>query len=391
MLRSRKLKIFGFLIILVMFYLAACSDKETVQSAVAPVTPLSISQSPLKKTPTAKPTKIPTDVPTLTQETGIPYIVSQIPLNTPIVDALVNPTANQLYLVDIHGQLKILNSTNYTEIASFKTDFQVFSDYVYSQNTFSGNLLSLDVDRHRLYIGGHNILILDTSSQTIIDKLNFSGTATVNPISDQIYLTAFRGDGDEKCGVKIVDVETLEGDIILYPDGAKDPPPIMGACFGSTLLDVENQMLYATGRLCSGGSSCGSLLASIFAVSEIPRYVDSTSGNALVVDPIRNRFFNVDELGYREYHISRYENSDQKISRTLRVMVPDAWSKFLYDPIHDHLYGEPKDSIFDGDLNLLMEVNFPGILLTIDSKNQIIYTSDEEGNLFILSTGFSPK
>jgi hypothetical protein len=50
-----------------------------------------------------------------------------------------------------------------------------------------------------------------------------------------------------------------------------------------------------------------------------------------------------------------------------------------------------KDSVFDDELNLLMEVDFPGILLTLDSKSQIIYTADEKWSLFVLSTGFSPK
>jgi len=379
-----------FLIILLFVCLTACSGRATVQPAIATITPISVGQSPLE-TPTAKPTEIPTVVPTPTQETGVPFIVSQIPLGTPIVDALVNPIANQLYLIDIQGKLKILDLTDYTEMASLQTDFQAFNGYVYSQNGFSGDLLSLDIEHDRLYIGGNNIIILDIVSQTVIDELSFSGTAKVNPISNQIYLAAFGGDGDEKCGVKIIDTETFEGDILLYPNGTKDPPPIMGACFGSMLLDVKNQILYVTGRLCSGGSSCGSLLASLFYISESPQYVGSTGGDALVVDPMRNRFFNTGELGYREYVISRYENNDQKMDRTLRVTVPNLWRKFLYDPVHDRLYGEPNDSVFDGDLNLLMEVDFPGILLTIDSKNQTIYTSDEEGNLYILSTGFSPN
>jgi hypothetical protein len=137
-------------------------------------------------------------------------------------------------------------------------------------------------------------------------------------------------------------------------------------------------------------------MASIFSISGTPQYIDSTGGDALVLDPVHNRFFNAGEIDYREYRLNRYEIQNQEITRTLRVAVSNDWRKFLYDPVYNRLYGEPemqggKDSVFDDELNLLMEVDLPGILLTLDSKSQIIYTADEKGSLFVLSTGFSPK
>jgi hypothetical protein len=396
MLNNSKFIVVGYLIVSAITCLVACRLNYAIQSEIATKTPVSTDQPPLK-TPLATPTTPPTVTPTTTSETGIPFILSQIHLGTPVVDALVNPVSNQLYLIDTKGQFRILSLTDYEEIASFETGFQVSSDYIYSLNAYSNRLLSLDPKRNQLYISGVPIMILDTSSQTVTDKSDISGEVTVDPNTNQLYLTIPGGDGDENCGVRIINIETWAKDnTILYPLGTKDPPPIMGACFGATFLDVNNQILYAMGRLCSGGSSCGSLMASVFNVSEIPEYMDSTGGDALVFDPMRNRFFTAGSGGYKEYHLSRYEIQGQEITRTLRVSVSNDWRRFLYDPVHDRLYGEPKfedgvGSIFDGDLNLLMEADFPGILLTLDSKNQIIYTSDETGNLFILSTGFSPE
>lgn len=310
-------------------------------------------------------------------EPDIPSVINQVYLGAQAIDALTDPATGHLYVMTAQGQLKILELADGKEVTHFETGFQATNDY-------SGLLLSIDPNRHRLYVQGNQLLIVDTDSLTITKRLNLSGQLTPDPTSNRVYFTPSNS-YDANCGTQILDVETWKKIGVLYPAGTTEPPPMMGMCIWFTRLDVQNQILYATGNVCSGGSSCGSLTISIFDVSTSPQYIANIGGQAIAIDSVQKRVYATkrDERGYFP-SINRFEIQGQTITKTLSLFGSGNWRQMFYDPIYNKLYGE--NMVLDSDLALLARIELPGSLLAFDPISQRLYSADKEGNLFIIST-----
>lgn len=350
-----------------------------------------------KSSPPSQPTRIQTLQPTSTVSVSlttdpviapdIPSVTHKVYLGERVVDALADSVTGYLYVMTASGDLRILKLADGKEVSRLETSFEAAPDRQYS-----GQLLSIDSTRNRLYVRGDQIFIVNTISLTITDYLNFDGQITPDPTSNRAYLTS--SNDDVECGTQILDVETWEKVGVIYPTGLTEPPPPMGPCIAFTLLDAENQILYASGSICSGGSTCGSVTNSIFDVANTPHYIANIPGQAIAIDSLNNRIF----AAYRESdppdfpHLNRFEIQGQTITRTISLLglsiskqiFIGGQNQIFYDSNYDRLYGET--AIFDGDLGLLARTDLPGSLLAFDPIGQRLYSGDEDGNLFIIST-----
>lgn len=298
-----------------------------------------------------------------------------------VADALADPAAGRLYVLDDSGTLRTLSLADYSQTARLETRFNLLDIY---PNSYSQ--LSHDPSRKRLYIDGDPVRIVDTDALQVIAHLDGHGQVTPDPASDRVYLTSPCMCRLEQCNTLILSAETLTGTETLFPP----EDPFTAPCVVSTSLDSDNQLLYASIYNGTPGSNSGNYF-SVFDVSGSPEaiYTDfQISYGDAAFDPLRRRAFMPRYRSSRSF-IHRFEAQDGTITQTLELA--GAQGQLAYDPPHDRLYAVQDGAlqVFDGELALLVEISLPGEfdLLTFDYQGQRLYLRGSSGNVLIVATG----
>jgi hypothetical protein len=316
----------------------------------------------------------------------IPTVINQLDLGVPIVDILIDPTLDRLYVLDKQGELRILGLADHKEIARLETGFQTEKfGYV------GAGELSIDPGRNHLYISVPSqsydsedntpVRLVDTKALTVAIYSTLTGQVTPDPTRNRLYLT-------NACRTHILEADTWAELEVLLPFGTGIPHPI-GNCLLSTDLDIDQQILYGRTQDCGGG--CTGMRISLFDLSDTPRYLASLGGDQMALDPFRQRVFTSDYyFKHGSRSIGRYDLNNIEGKVWSQVDASGLrWQTIIYDPEYDRLYADSTgetDAIFDGDLNLLAEPIFPGSLLGFDPETNYLYSGDEAGNLFIMAT-----
>jgi photosystem II stability/assembly factor-like uncharacterized protein len=297
-------------------------------------------------------------------------------------DAVVDPEAGRLYVLDEAGMLQILDTADHSQIAQVETGFSVFGDYDYHGGY---GQLSLDPGRHRLYIGGDPVRTIDTESFEVTAHPGVRGQVTADPATDRVYLTLPCQCRDDQCNTLLLNADTMTGTQTLFPP----EDPFTAPCVFATQLDPQNQLLYA--RIDNGtpGSNAGNYLY-VFDVSGPPQQIYVAPGisyGEVAIDPARRRAYAPRYRIDRSW-IHRFEAQDDTITQTL--VLASAQGQMAYDPSYDRLYavGPRSIPVFDGDLTLLTEAPLPGSfdLLDIDRQAQRIYLAGHNGELLVVAT-----
>jgi photosystem II stability/assembly factor-like uncharacterized protein/DNA-binding beta-propeller fold protein YncE len=336
---------------------------------------------------------------TIDSETGLLYVVYHSPSSyiltidptsgpaepiytaLTVADALADPAADRLYVLDDSGALRVLRLADYKQTARVETGFTRLPGYYDSYSR-----LSLDPGRNRLYIDGDPVRIVDTGSLQVIAHLDGRGQVTPDPTSDRVYLTPPCTCRLEQCNTLILSAETLTGTEALFPP----EDPFTAPCVMSTSLDPDNQLLYAQIYNGTPGSNSGDYF-SVFDVSGPPEALYTNfqiSYGSVAFDPLRQRAF-MPRYRINRTFIDRFEARNHTITQTLELA--GAQGQLAYDPHHDRLYAVQDGAlqVFDGDLALLAETSLPGDfdLLTFDPQGQRLYLRGPDGNVLVVTTG----
>ena len=296
-----------------------------------------------------------------------------------ISDALADPAAGRLYVLDDSGTLHVLNLTDYRQVASITTGFDIVKGYLpgYGQ-------LSLDPSRQRLYISGDPVRIVDTKSLQPAEELDGRGQLTPDPTGDRLYLTPPCACRLEQCNTLILDAQTLTGTQTLFPP----QDPFTAPCVVKTQLDHDNQLLYAKIYNGTAGSNSGDYYT-VFDVSDQPGVLYTAfeiSYGDMALDPVRQRAF-APRYRLDRGFIHRFELQGETVTQTLDVA--GAQGQLSYDPGHDRLVAVQSEAlqVFDGDLALLAEISLPGAYnpLTFDPKGQRLYVGGTNGDLSVVA------
>jgi photosystem II stability/assembly factor-like uncharacterized protein len=312
-----------------------------------------------------------------------PETGSTQPLYTALAirDALADPAAGRLYVLDDGGSLAVRDLGDLDPVASVETGFNILD----ADSTGYGEL-STDPGRGRLYIGGDPVRIVDTGALTVAGQLDGRGQITPDPTGDRLYLTPPCMCRVEQCNTLILDAETLTGTQTIFPP----QDPFMAPCVEATQLDVENQLLYA--RIYNGipGSNSGNYYT-VLDVAGRPEPVFTTfdiSYGKMALDPGGERAF-APRYRIAGAYIERFGAVNGGITHTLTLA--GAAGQLAYDPAYDRLYAAQQDrlQVFDGELALLAEISLPGefYLRAFDAGGGRLYLADEEANLLVVATG----
>ncbi len=298
-----------------------------------------------------------------------------------ILDALADPAANRLYVLNDHGTLQVLNLTSYEEMSRMETGLDMSN----SRNRYLAQL-SLDPGRKRLYLSGDPVRTIDTASFRVTAYPGTRGQLTPDPGRDRLYLTPPCRCREEQCNTFILSADTLTGTETLFPP----EDPLTAPCVTATTLDHDNELLYATIYNGIPGSNSGDYFAVFDTGAATPQqiYTDSQiSYGDIVLDPLRQRAFAPRYRMDRSF-IYRFEAQGQTISPSLELV--GAQGQLAYDPQNDRLYAVDNTvlQVYDGDLALLAEISLPGEfeLLTFDRQNQRLYLASSGGRLLVVAS-----
>ena len=296
-------------------------------------------------------------------------------------DVLPDPSANRLYVLDDAGSLYVLDLKDYHQINRIETGFSVFPD-----NWGDYGQMSLDPQRHRLYIDGSPIRVVDTRDLSITVYPDMAGQLAVDPRGNRIYLTPWCRCRMEQCNTLVVDADTMKVTTQLFPP----TDPLNAECVTNTHLDPANQLLYASISNGVPGSNSGSYFL-IFGVRNAPRllyrYQDISFGSP-AIDPSHRRAYMTRYRLDRSF-IHQFEVRDSAVSET-RVLA-GAGGYLVYDEENGRIFSLSGDTlqVFDDALTLLGEMLLPDRsyrLLDIDTVNQRLYLAGPYDELLVVAT-----
>ncbi|RME76309.1 MAG: hypothetical protein D6784_06165, partial [Chloroflexi bacterium] len=238
--------------------------------------------------------------------------------------------------------------------------------------------------RHRLYLSGTPVRVVDLQTRQVTAYPGVSGQVTPDPGTDRLFLTPPCRCRISQCNTYIVSAGTLTGTQTLFPPA----PPLTAECVVRTRLDSPNRLLYAHIDNGTPGSNSGHYLAA-FDVSAAPRRLEmpqAISYGQPVLDPPRARAF-ASRYRLDRTFIERFERRGQTITATLTLA--GAGGNLAYDPTFDRLYavGDRSIQVFNGSLTLLADAPLPPdlSLQTFDPRRRRLYLSDNNGGLHIFA------
>lgn len=296
-------------------------------------------------------------------------------------DVLVHPATGRLYVLDDAGSLHVLDLQDYHELARVETGFSVFP-----HNWGDYGQMSLDVSRHRLYIDGDPIRVVDTRDASVTVYPQLAGQLTVDPSGGRLYLTSMCRCRMEQCNTFLVEAETMTVVGQLFPPAE----PLTAECVTDTYLDTTNQLLYA--RIHNGipGSNGGSYFT-VFDVSGSPRRLythQEISFGLPALDPAHRRAYMTRYRLDRSF-IYQFEVRDDTVYEA-RVLA-GAGGYLAYDGQNRRLFSLSGDTlqVFDDALSLLGEMALPNTqyrLLDLDTVGQRLYLAGPYGELLVVAT-----
>ena len=372
-------------LIVLLCWLAACStgDPEDVEKTDLPTaTPVAAFSLPTAS-PTPTPlSPSPTPAGPLPQPAppDIPVIVDNIDLNAPINAALAAPGDNRLYLLHENGILRILDLSDYTEVAQLQTG----QEYPYGYGPYAQ--LTLDPPRKQLYISGSPVQALDTGSLQLKPLPELEGQVTPDPSpAGPLFYTPRCACRVEQCNTFLLDADTLAARETLFPP----EDPFTAPCVTATQLDPQNQLLYA--QISNGvASSNNGFYFSLFDVAGPPVALYTAteiSYGPAAFDSARQRTY-VPRYRMTLSGLHRYDLTDGQVAPA--IQLAGARGELVYDPRFQRLYAinDSQLLVFDADLTLLFEIALPAQtrLLAFDSPGQRLYLRGTEGSLLIVAT-----
>ncbi|MCS7261103.1 MAG: hypothetical protein NZ765_10035, partial [Anaerolineae bacterium] len=296
-------------------------------------------------------------------------------------DVLPDPITGHLYVLDDAGNLYVLNLKDYHQITRTETGFSVFLD---SREDYGQ--MALDTPRHRLYIDGNPVRMVDMRDWEVTVYPELAGQLAVGPSGDRLYLTPWCRCRMEQCNTFVVDAETMTITGQLFPPA--DPPN--AECVTDTYLDAPNQLLYA--RINNGipGSNGGSYFA-VFDVSDSPRLLymhREISFGPPALDSAHRRAYMTRYRLDRSF-IYQFEVWDDTV-RQARVLA-GAGGYLAYDGRNERLFSLSGDAlqVFDSTLSLVGETVLPNPhyrLLDLDAADQRLYLAGPYGELLVIAT-----
>lgn len=305
-----------------------------------------------------------------------------------LLDALADPAAGRLYLVDNRETIRVLNLSDYTNIADAATAPAGYNCYdlpgCLPPKSYIDLRLALDPARQRLYLSADPVRFLDTATLAVTRVPNLAGQVTPDPAGDRLYLTPPCRCRTEVCNTFVLDAETLTGALALFPPA----DPLVAECVYATSLDPANQLLFT--QISNGvpGSNSGSFFA-VFDVAGPPRRVytapDISYGQP-ALDPANRRAF-IPRYRMGQTFLNRFDVRDGDVSQALEVA--GAGGQTVYDPANQRLFVVAGDMLrlFDDELALLAELPLPGNFnpFTFDPAAQRLYLGGPAGNLLVIA------
>jgi DNA-binding beta-propeller fold protein YncE len=149
------------------------------------------------------------DVPQLTAR-------QTIPLGIELLDLATDNDAGRLYLSDSAGQVHVLDTANYHEIATLP----------------GRGLLTLDAANQRLYVAedyGSEVTVLDTASLTVAGTIPEGGYVAVDSAGGRVFVghnIDFSGRRPGDSGVRVFDANTLQQTATLPQSGIPTYNPV---------------------------------------------------------------------------------------------------------------------------------------------------------------------
>lgn len=305
-----------------------------------------------------------------------------------IHDALADPASDRLYVVDSRETIRVLNLSDYTNIAEVTTAPTKFNCYdqpgCLPPERYVDLALALDPARQRLYLSGDPVRFLDTATLAVTETPDLVGQITPDPAGDRLYLTPPCQCRTELCNTLVLDAATLTGTLALFPPAE----PLVAECVYATSLDPANQLLFA--QISNGvpGSNSGSFFA-VFDVAGSPERVytapDISYGQP-ALDPANRRAF-IPRYRMGQTFLNRFVFQDNTVGEALEVA--GAGGETIYDPAGQRLFVVSGQTLrlFDDDLALLAELPLPGYFnpFTFDSEAQRLVLGGPAANLLIIS------
>ena len=381
---------------------------------MAPIEPLS---TPRPVEPTARPT------PHTSQPGPLPEILTRIPLAPPeaeLDDLLLDSGAGRLYVTDTSGQLHVLDSATYEEIArvaaSGKLTLDPDSNRLYvsleadegeltvidtQDLTVVGTLtpgghVALDSKRGRFYVGNptpwmpnedaSGLRVYDAETLNKVGTVAQPGIPAYNALRDELYVIAYTA--------HIVDPDTLEITGDLMPEITEQPLAWCNGCLAATNAHVypDRKLLVVEVTILSAGKGPGTTppprfyhattLEEIVDLAETPPVERGCQHRLILADPVGDRV-------YRGEHYSRYFSHNN-----LLISDPDGnletWRDGLglgiTNPNTGQMYVTRGQDLLVLDLAALQPAGtLPPICVhTLDTENGRIY-GFYEGDLVVLS------
>lgn len=296
-------------------------------------------------------------------------------------DVHPDPATGRLYVLDDAGSLYVLDLRDYHQINRIETGFSVFPD-----NWGNYGQMSLDPQRHRLYIDGNPIRVVNTRDWSVTVYPDLAGQLAVEPSGDRLYLTLWCHCRIEQCNTSVIDAEmmTIIGQLFPLTD------PLNTECVTDTYLDVPNHLLYA--RISNGvpGSNGGSYFA-VFDVGDSPELLYThrdISFGLPAIDSTHRRAYMTRYRMDRSF-IYQFEVHGSTVNEA-RVLA-GAGGYLAYDEENERVFSLSGDTlqVFDSELTLLGEASLPGQssrLLDIDTIHQRLYLATAYGELLAVAT-----
>jgi photosystem II stability/assembly factor-like uncharacterized protein len=307
-----------------------------------------------------------------------------------LIDALVDPAAGRLYLLDEAGHLRLLRLEDLSEERALDVGFSAVDDL----STGAGEL-SLDPSRGRLYIGGCPVRSVDTLTMEVTvyegvcgspPSVPGGGQVTPDPGGDRVYLTPPCHCRLTQCNTLVLSADEMTGTQALYaPDD-----PFVAPCPVRTLLDPTHQLLYVKIYNGTPGSNSGDYF-SVWDVSAAPQavYTDTaiSFGHPALDTQGARAFFSRYRMD--RTWLQRYGETADGFEKTLTLA--GAGGQLTYDETNDRLFavGGARLSVFDGDLAMLGEMSLPDgyETLALDETRQRLFLGGDNGQLLVVAEG----